>query len=364
MNDNKSIPHEPEVGEKIDLGSFEKPATKKSEKKEIFINHDYDSLFTVSRVKHQDCDETKSYPYAEVIFKCKRRQLFNNSNELLLKPPQYVVVEVENGTDIGTISAAGDCALEKFECCYNSNKPKFCILRHANKDDMQQFKKNAENEKKVVEQSKIFAERYELDIKITDAEWQFDRQRLTIYFTAPQRVDFRELVKDLARTFRTRIELRQISTREEAKRIGGMGPCGRKLCCSSFASEFNHVTLDHARMQQLSNNVAKLSGYCGRLKCCLLYEYDNYKESFKKYPPLNCTIKIKEGIARILKIDIFKDVVHLHIDETGVYKSITYEELIELKNNGNVRIPKNGDNHHHKPKNYDDDLEDPSILED
>ena len=266
--------------------------------------------------------------------------------------------------DYGTISATGVCACEKLESCYNKNKPKFSIIRHANKEDMNQINSNTEDENRVVIQTRQFAERYKLEIKITDAEWQLDHQRLTIYFTAPQRVDFRELVKDLARTFRTRIELRQISTREEAKRIGGMGPCGRKLCCSSFAHEFNHVTLDHARTQQLSNNVAKLSGYCGRLKCCLLYEYNNYIESFKKYPPLNCTIKLKEGIARILKVDIFKDIVHLHVDDRGIYKSITYEELFELKQNGNIRVPRNGDrNRPPKQQNYDDDLEDPSIFD-
>ncbi len=363
MIENKSTIHEPQVGEKIDLDCFTKsPSTKKINK--TFVNDNYDMLFSVSKVKHKDCDDTKIYPYAEVIFKCKRRRLFENSRELLLKTPQYVIVEVENGSDIGTISASGNCAMEKFECCYKSNKPKFAILRHANQDDIAQLEKNSEDEKRVVEQTRQYSDKYNLEIKVTDAEWQFDRQRLTIYFTAPQRIDFRELVKDLARSFRTRIELRQISSREEAKRIGGMGPCGRKLCCSSFVTEFNHVTLDHARTQQLSNNVAKLSGYCGRLKCCLLYEYDNYLESFKKYPPLNCTIKVKEGIARILKIDIFKDIVHLHIDDKGVYKSITYEELMELKENGNVRIPKNGGFHYLPTQDhYDDDLEDPSIFD-
>jgi cell fate regulator YaaT (PSP1 superfamily) len=364
MNENKSTIHEPEVGDKIDLESFAKPSASKKNHK-VFINENFESLFTVSKIKHKDCDENKVYPYAEVIFKCKRRRLFNNEREYLLKPPQYVIVEVENGLDIGTISAAGECAMEKFNCYYKSAKPKFSIIRHAHKDDISQLEKNIEDENRVVELTRQLSERYQLDIKVTDAEWQFDKQRLTIYFTAPQRVDFRDLVKDLARTFRTRIELRQISSREEAKRIGGMGPCGRKLCCSSFASEFNHVTLDHARTQQLSNNVAKLSGYCGRLKCCLLYEYDNYVETFKKYPPLNCTIKIKEGIARIMKIDIFKDIVHLHIDESGVYKSITYDELMELKDQGNIRIPKNGGYHHHIPihDSYDDDLEDPSIFD-
>ena len=239
--------------------------------------------------------------------------MYRNDNNIAVLLSDFVVVEVENGVDIGTISSCGNDALEKIKTLYKSETPEFTILRHATNEDIQKYYYNINEECVVIKKTKELTRQYNLDIKITEAEWQFDRQRLTIYFTSPQRVDFRELVKELARTFKTRIELRQISTREEAKRIGGMGPCGRRLCCTSICNDFNHVTLDHARTQQLSNNVAKLSGYCGRLKCCLLYEYDNYVETFKKYPHLNSIIELPEGAARILKVDIFKEIGRAHV---------------------------------------------------
>jgi cell fate regulator YaaT (PSP1 superfamily) len=155
-------------------------------------------------------------------------------------------------------------------------------------------------------------------------------------------VDFRELVKELARTFKTRIELRQISSREETKRLGcGIGACGLSLCCTTFLPDFSHVTLDHARKQQLSNNVAKLSGYCGRLKCCLLFEYENYVSAFEKYPPLNSTIDTKEGTFKMMKVDVFKDIIYLYNRDQGKYKSITYQELAEYTEQGRVFMPEN-----------------------
>ena len=167
-------------------------------------------------------------------------------------------MQVDNGVDIGTVCSVGLNAFEKYKLHNNNNKHDnrlFEVIRHANQQDFEKYQKNSDDEEDVVIKTKGLVKQYNLDMKITDAEWQFDRQRLTISFTAPQRIDFRLLVKDLARTFKTRIELRQISTREEAKRIGGMGSCGRTLCCTSFSCEFSHVTLDHARVQQLSNNV-------------------------------------------------------------------------------------------------------------
>ena len=166
--------------------------------------------------------------------------------------------------------------------------------------------------------------------------------------------------------FKTRIELRQISTREEAKRIGGVGSCGRTLCCASFACDFCHVTLEHARTQQLSNNVAKLSGYCGRLKCCLLYEYEVYTDAFKNFPPMNSRLKFKEGMGHIIKADIFKDLVFVHIPKTGVYKTLTRHELNEMMSKKLVLPPqedkksKSGKN---KFNECEDDIEELKKLE-
>ncbi len=282
-------------------------------------------------------DKPSVNKYVEILFKGKRKKLYRNDLNLKLEQSQFVILEIENGIDIGTVYAVGSEAANKLQRDYKGVEPEHSVIRAANDEDLVRNNENINDGFKVMERTKQLAEQFNLEMKVTDAEWQFDHQRLTIFFTAPQRIDFRELVKDLARTFRTRIELRQISAREEAKRMGGVGPCGRYLCCSSFACDFCHVTLDHARIQQLSNNVAKLSGFCGRLKCCLLYEHDTYVDAFKKYPPLHSTVDFPEGQGRILKVDIFKDIIYTHISSANSYKVITFQELIEYFNSGKVK---------------------------
>ena len=316
--------------------------TKSANPNTKLLNNEVDNRFVVSSAKYKERSEVEDSQFVEVLFKSQRRRLYANKNNLKVVEPEYVLVEVENGMDLGTVTAAGKQGMEKFKVNYKSAEPNLSVLRHASKEDIEKYKANRAEEADVIEKTKTLVERFNLDMKITDSEWQFDRQRLTIYFTAPQRIDFRELVKELARLFKTRIELRQISTREEAKRIGGIGPCGRRLCCTCLCDDFCHVTLDHARTQQLSNNVAKLSGYCGRLKCCLLYEFDTYVEAFKKYPPLDYVIELPEGRADIVKVDIFKDLLYLHVKSAGAYKSITYQELEDLTKQNKVMPPDNG----------------------
>ncbi|MFA6569867.1 MAG: regulatory iron-sulfur-containing complex subunit RicT [Bacteroidota bacterium] len=325
------------------------------------IDKDYTKEFNNSNIKYCNCYD--GIPeFVEVLFKCKRKNIFKNSNQLKFQYGEIVVVEVENGLDIGTVSACGRAADDKLRTNYNNSlNINLKVLRHATKDDYEKHMNNLEDDKYVTQKAKEMILKYDFEMKITDAEWQYDHQRLTIYFTAPSRIDFRELVKELARTFKTRIELRQISTREEAKRMGGMGSCGRVLCCSTFSCDFNHVTLEHARTQQLSNNVAKLSGYCGRLKCCLLYEYNNYVEAFKRYPPLNSQLVMPEGLARIIKADVFKDIFYLYIESVSIYKTITLAEVEELMNSGRLVVPK--DEIAPLPVDFDENLEELKKLE-
>jgi cell fate regulator YaaT (PSP1 superfamily) len=332
--------------------------------KDHYMNEEYLADFTVKKLKY--CGD-KQYPeFAEILFKCKRRELYHNPNKLKVSLGELVVIETDNGLDIGTVATCGEDAIKKVKQLSNKKLPKKKIVRHANGRDFDKFMRNAEDELEVEKITKQLVEKFKLEMKVTDAVWQFDRQRLTISFTAPQRIDFRELVKELARTFKTRIELRQISTREEAKRIGGVGSCGRTLCCASFACDFCHVTLEHARTQQLSNNVAKLSGYCGRLKCCLLYEYEVYTDAFKNFPPMNSRLKFKEGMGHIIKADIFKDLVFVHIPKTGVYKTLTRIELNEMMSKKLVLPPqedkksKGGKN---KFNECEDDIEELKKLE-
>jgi len=318
------------------------------------LNEDLSSDFSVSSAKYTNAGTSEESTVAIVTFKCRRKRLYQNSNHLALKQYEYVVAQVENGIDLGTICSCGADALQKQKTLYKDEVPEFTIIRHASLEDLNRLKKNDENEQNVLEKTRDYVKNFNLDMKVTEAEWQLDRQRLTIYFTAPQRIDFRELVKELARSFKTRIELRQISTREEAKRIGGMGPCGLHLCCSSFVSEFSHITLDHARDQQLANNVAKLSGYCGRLKCCLLYEHDTYLEEYKNYPPIHSLVELPEGKARIIKIDIFKKIVHLHIGSNGTYKSLSCLDIDSLSKAGKISPPAKDE---HIPQYEFDDLD-------
>jgi len=290
--------------------------------------------------------EFESIPdYVEVIFKCKRKAVYRNDYGVVITNPDYVVIEVENGIDLGYINSFGEETLSKLKSIYKNEKVEHSVIRLANAEDLEKFNRNRSEEVYVIEKTKEFVKHNSFDMKVIEAEWQYDRQRLTIYFTAPQRIDFRELVKELARNFKTRIELRQISNREEAKRIDGIGSCGRPICCSCFANDFNHVTLDHAKTQQLSNNIAKLSGYCGRLKCCLLYEYDTYIEAFKKFPPINSIVNLDTlGEAVLCKIDIFKNIVYLNITASGAYKQLTFIELEQYRKNGKIQYAK--EEHH------------------
>lgn len=276
----------------------------------------------------------------EVLFKGNRRSFYINKEKWIIKVDEKLVVESDNGIDLGIVTYVGEDAKARFRGCNKNKYVKFHVLRFASDEDMLKYHSNTNDEPIVAKKTREFAAQYGLDMKVTEAEWQLDRQRLTIYFTAPQRIDFRELVKELARAFKTRIELRQISTREEAKRIGGgIGCCGLNLCCTSFLYDFNHITLEHARLQQLSNNVAKLSGNCGRLKCCLLYEYKNYEEAFKHYPALHSTIETEEGRCRLIKVDIFKDISTVFYEEGKKYRTMEYEEIKKYMDAGKVKAP-------------------------
>ncbi len=277
--------------------------------------------------------------YVEVQFKGNRRHLFKNPNNLHVELYDDVIVTTDNGTEMGSVCCNGQVASNKLQNVYKEiAKDNYIVLRHATAEDYEIQQNVSLEEQLTLEKTKEMVVNYNLEMKITETEWQFDRQRLTIFFTAAQRIDFRELVKDLARTFRTRIELRQISSREETKRIGcGFGACGLELCCNSFLPQFNHVTLDHARKQQLSNNVAKLSGYCGRLKCCLLYEYETYEAAFEEYPELRSKIVLEDGSeAKLIKVDVFKDIAHLYNMTHKKYITLEKAEILTLIGKGKV----------------------------
>ena len=263
----------------------------------------------------------KNNKLADVLFKGERRAVFRNRHDLDIRENDYVVVEADRGEDLGKISFVGELVRLK-----KGKGETRSIIRIATEDDKAQCAQNKAKEKEAYFLCKEKVKQFNLDMKLVDVEIQFDGSKITFYFTAAQRVDFRELVKNLASVYRTRIELRQIGVRDEAKRIGGLGVCGRKQCCCAFLCEFEQITTQLAKDQQLSLNPSKISGNCGRLLCCLNYEQHNYCETFKDYPPLDAEIIIDEKRGVFCFINIFENKAQVRFND-GTYKWYTPGEL-------------------------------------
>jgi len=268
----------------------------------------------------------------EVRFKGNRREYFTwpseDSSPLRLDAP--VIVEVERGQDFGVVSALGSVAEKKCQrcgaCSQGTNPAPRAIVRLATPEDRKTATDLRVNEEEVRRTVRDRVRQHLLPMKVSDAEWQWDKRKLTIYFTAEQRVDFRALVRDLAGLFRTRIELRQIGARDEAKRLDGIGRCGRQLCISSWLPEGKPVSLSLAKAQGLSLNPVQISGPCGRLLCCLHYEHDFYVQQRKRFPKEGKTVKTSEGNERVIAVDIFRERVTLR-SEAGETRVVALDQL-------------------------------------
>jgi len=266
--------------------------------------------------------------FAEIRFKGTRKSYYSYSG-LELRPGQQVIVEADRGEDLGEVSAVGAIAERK---CSSSGggcatpAPEKKVLRVARNDEVKRSENRRADEARVRTEARTLVAKHNLKMKVTEAEWQFDRNKLIIYFTAEKRVDFRQLVRDLARAFRARIELKQIGVRDEAALLGGVGRCGRELCCSTWLPELKPVSLQLAKDQRLSLNPAQISGCCGRLMCCLMYEHRTYVEARRRFPREGRKIKTGQGMERVVTIDIWNDLVSLRDDE-GVRRTVTLEEL-------------------------------------
>jgi cell fate regulator YaaT (PSP1 superfamily) len=266
----------------------------------------------------------------EVRFKGTRKAYFtwpDDSEPLRLN--EAVIVEVERGKDFGRVTAVGDVASRKCGSCHScavgpgsgdaatpaADEPLKSVLRRAADDDTRQHNEGRRSEedvrRKVIERVRTHA----LVMKVSDTEWQWDRNKLTIYFTAEKRVDFRALVRDLASLFRTRIELRQIGVRDEAARLSGVGRCGREYCCSTWLTELSPVNLGLAKDQHLSLNPSQISGGCGRLLCCLKYEHEFYVTARKRFPKEGKILRTSLGAEKVIAVDIFRERVFLKTEE-------------------------------------------------
>jgi len=251
----------------------------------------------------------KPFDVVEVRFKNSRKEFFRNTNGLSLNVGDVVAVEANSGHDIGTVSLTGELVrlqMKKRNQKIDSEEIKK-IYRKAKQNDLDKWQEARSLETSSMYRARTIALSLGLEMKLSDVEYQGDKSKAVFYYTAEARVDFRELIKVLAEEFRVRIEMRQIGARQEASRLGGIGSCGRELCCSTWLTDFRTVSTSAARYQQLSLNPLKLAGQCGKLKCCLNYELDSYAEALKEFPDLEGKrLSTKKGEAFLQKTDIFK----------------------------------------------------------
>ena len=274
----------------------------------------------------------------EVRFKGNRKEYFTWPSPEPLALHEAVIVEVERGEDLGRVSALGPVAAKKCGtgcsgCSLAGPHPLSPspqsgegerrsdalrkVLRRATAGDAAVAAGLEREETAVRRKAMDRVRQHSLPMKVSDAEWQWDKKKLTVYFTAEQRVDFRALVRDLASLFHARIELRQIGARDEAKRLDGVGRCGRQYCCSSWLPELRPVSLSLAKDQHLSLNPSQISGGCGRLLCCLRYEHDFYVQTRKRFPKEGRVLRTAAGAERVLAVDIFRETVTLRVEGEG-----------------------------------------------
>jgi len=223
----------------------------------------------------------------------------------------YVIVESDRGLDYGQVLSGEEILLEAKAL----REPLRKILRVVTKQDKDKIERNLHKSKEIIKTCNKKIEEHRLDMKLIDAELSFDCSKIVFYFTAEERVDFRALVKDLAKIFRARIELKQVGVRDEAKMFGGIGQCGRGLCCARFLKDFEPVTIKMAKDQNLPLNPTKISGVCGRLMCCLSYEHKNYKEMARGLPKLGQRVKTKEGQGKVVDVNFLKRMAVVELED-------------------------------------------------
>ena len=267
-----------------------------------------------------DLHDPTEYQVVEVSFKNgARKDFYLNDFHTRAITGDTVVVEAASGYDVGQITLSGEMVrLQMKKKNVSEDRVNFKVIRKANERDLEKLKEGRSLEQAALVKSRAIARSLGLEMKLGDVEYQGDLKKATFYYTADGRVDFRELVRAYAKEFRVKIEMRQIGSRQESARIGGLGSCGRELCCSTWLSDFHSVTTSMARYQNISINQTKLSGQCGRLKCCLNYELDTYLDALKSFPENPDYIYTKKGKAVLVKMDIFKGLLYYVYDDISI----------------------------------------------
>ncbi|MBC7555757.1 MAG: hypothetical protein H7195_02220 [Chryseobacterium sp.] len=281
--------------------------------------------------------------WVEVRFKNERKCFFKNLDKIPLHIGSIVTVESSPGHDVGVVSLTGELVNIQMKKKNHPENEILKIYRLATQRDVEIWQSLREKEEEIKIKARKISYALQLEMKISDVEYQGDGAKLTFYYTADNRVDFRELIKEFAGTFRSKIDMKQIGYRQEAAKLGGIGSCGRELCCSTWLTDFRSVNTNAARYQQLSINPQKLAGQCGKLKCCLNYELDSYLDVLSHFPSSNTTLDTENGKAFCIKIDVFKRKMwfayadkamawyDLHIDDV--------KELMAMNKNGQKATP-------------------------
>lgn len=307
-------------------------------------NHRCCKLDTFDWLKDLEIPEGQDpFDCVEVRFKNSRKDFFRVPAEMKVEAGDVVAVEASPGHDIGIISLTGE--IVKLQMRNKGVEPDSesikKVYRRARLSDIEKWLNAVDLEERVKLRTRSIARNLKLDMKINDVEYQGDETKAVFYYTADERVDFRELIKVLADEFKVRVEMRQIGARQEAARVGGIGSCGRELCCATWLTDFTSVTTNTARTQQLSLNPQKLAGQCGKLKCCLNYENDIYLDALKDFPDSNIVLKTEKGEAIHQKSDVFKRVMwYAYKNDQANMMAITVDRVNEIiEANKNNKLP-------------------------
>lgn len=275
----------------------------------------------------------ESFDSVEIRFKNGRKEFYRNEDNLSIYEGDAVTVEANPGYDVGMVSLSGELVRLQMQKkgIFPKSKEIKKVYRKATEADLKKWQEGKSKEAEAMHKARTISYDLKMNMKISDVEYQADLSKAVFYYTAEERVDFRELIKKLAEKFKLRIEMKQIGMRQEAGRLGGIGSCGRELCCSTWLSDFRSVSTSAARYQQLSLNPAKLAGQCGKLKCCLNYELDVYLDELKSFPDTKKKLKTKKGMAFCQKIDIFGNKLwYSYEDEPGKFIELHLDRVKEI----------------------------------
>lgn len=297
----------------------------------------FDWLSTIQAPKQNKCN------FVEVRFKNDRKCYYNNVNQLPLHIGSVVTVESNPGHDIGVVSLTGELVKIQMKKKHFSEDAALKIYRVATQKDVEIWQDARKKEDQTKIQARKIAKNLGLEMKITDVEYQGDGSKATFYYTAEGRVDFRQLIKEYASSFKTKIDMKQIGYRQESAKVGGIGSCGRELCCSTWLTDFRSVNTNAARYQQLSINPLKLAGQCGKLKCCLNFELDSYVDALSDFPSSNTILETEKGRAFCIKIDVFKKKMWFaYVDNSMAWYDLDVAEvkkMMKINSKGQKSIP-------------------------